>query len=569
MEVLISSVVSALPVYAMACFKLPKHLTKRLSQLVAQYWWKKAIDSRGIHWLAWKKLCRPRIEGGLGFKNFQAFNQALLAKQGWLLLFKPDSLIARTFKGRYFPSTSFLEANLGGRPSWAWRGFLFGRGILQDGLRWQVGDGSLINTISDKWLPTNPPSPPKILTSIATSNIPPTVNFLISHGKWDFFQIRLLFDEPTIQSIQSILLPGFPVEDRPIWQFENNGLYSVSSGYQLALNKIPAWKTLHPISPCDETLWKKTWALQVQPKLRFFLWKILNRILPTKQGIFHRRLNVDPLCLVCREGEESVEHLLLFCPITLLLANSLQIPVHNFQTQHIAIAWRSILGKEDNLAEKFTIFWWRIWKSRNNVVFEHTQTSLTKLKFQFLAHFAELDLVKKKPQNPLPCTLFKQPSPSVWFPPRILRIKCNVDGAVRKGLGGAIGLITRDSFSSILCAGGRSFSKIEDPFSLELLAIREAIYWCLWSGCLLTDIESDSESVIHRLQNCDELHPSVGAIISETRFLLRAHSSIKISHINRKANSAAHAIARNALSLLPANTEFQDMRFFANSLPKE
>ncbi|CAN1849014.1 Uncharacterized mitochondrial protein AtMg00310 [Linum perenne] len=282
MEVLISSVISALPVYAMACFKLPKHLTKRLSQLIAQYWWKKAIDSRGIHWLAWKKLCRPKIEGGLGFKNFQTFNQALLSKQGFILLSKPNALVTRTYKGCYFPNTSFLEAKQGGRPSWAWRSLLFGRGILQDGLKWQVGDVSLINTLSDKWLPTNPPSQPKLSTNIPISDIPPTVNFLISHGRWDIPQIRHCFDAATIQSIQTILLPGFPVEDRTIWQFENNGLYSVSSGYQLALNKILAWKTLQPISPCDEILWKKTWAFQVQPKLRFFLWRILNRILPTK-----------------------------------------------------------------------------------------------------------------------------------------------------------------------------------------------------------------------------------------------------------------------------------------------
>ncbi|CAN1845010.1 Uncharacterized mitochondrial protein AtMg00310 [Linum perenne] len=271
MEVLIYSVISALLVYAMACFKLPKHLTKRLSQLIAQYWWKKAIDSRGIHWLAWKKLCRPKIEGGLGFKNFQAFNQALLAKQGWVLLSKPNALVTLTYKGRYFPNTSFLEAKQGGSPSWAWRSLLFGRGILQDGLRWQVGDGSLINTLSDKWLPTNPPSQPKLSTNIPISDIPPTVNFLISHGRWDIPQIRHCFDASTIQSIQTIFLPRFPVEDRTIWQFENNGLYSVSSSYQLALNKIPAWKTLQPISPCDEILWKKTWALQVQPKLHFFL----------------------------------------------------------------------------------------------------------------------------------------------------------------------------------------------------------------------------------------------------------------------------------------------------------
>ncbi|CAN1819529.1 Uncharacterized mitochondrial protein AtMg00310 [Linum perenne] len=150
MEVLLSSVVSALPVYTMSCFRLPAHLTKRLNQLTAQFWWKKAIDTPGLHWLAWKKLCRPRSEGGLGFKNFESLNQALLGKQGWTLITRSDSLLTQIYKGRYFPNSSFLAAKKGGRLSWAWRGFLFGRTLLQDGLRWQVGNGAQINTVSDK-----------------------------------------------------------------------------------------------------------------------------------------------------------------------------------------------------------------------------------------------------------------------------------------------------------------------------------------------------------------------------------------------------------------------------------
>ncbi|CAN1169960.1 Uncharacterized mitochondrial protein AtMg00310 [Linum perenne] len=182
----------------MACFKLPKHLTKRLSQLTAQFWWKKAIDFRGIHWIAWKKLYRPRVVGGLGFKNFQNFNQALLAKQGSLLISKPNSLVTRIYKGRYFPNTTFLGAKLGSRPSWAWNGLLFGRSLVHDGLRWKFGDRSLINTTSDKWLPSNPPSCPNVLTIVSLSNIPATINLLIENEQWDTFQNCQLFDVPSI-----------------------------------------------------------------------------------------------------------------------------------------------------------------------------------------------------------------------------------------------------------------------------------------------------------------------------------------------------------------------------------
>lgn len=60
--------------------------------------------------MAWDKLCNHKDVGGLGFRNLIQFNHALLAKQGWRLLKSPDSLAARIFKARYYPNSSFLEA---------------------------------------------------------------------------------------------------------------------------------------------------------------------------------------------------------------------------------------------------------------------------------------------------------------------------------------------------------------------------------------------------------------------------------------------------------------------------
>ena len=53
----------------------------------------------------------------MGFKSFQDFNDALLAKQCWRLVSNPDSLWARVIKARYFPRCSFWEAKKGARAS--------------------------------------------------------------------------------------------------------------------------------------------------------------------------------------------------------------------------------------------------------------------------------------------------------------------------------------------------------------------------------------------------------------------------------------------------------------------
>jgi hypothetical protein len=67
------------------------------------------VDKRKIHWVNWKKTCKAKSKGGMGFKNLRVFNEALLAKQGWGLITNPQSLVARMFKAKYYPRCNFLK----------------------------------------------------------------------------------------------------------------------------------------------------------------------------------------------------------------------------------------------------------------------------------------------------------------------------------------------------------------------------------------------------------------------------------------------------------------------------
>ncbi|ONI21697.1 hypothetical protein PRUPE_2G081900 [Prunus persica] len=115
---------------------------------------KSALGKRSIHLLGWRKLCQPKCFWGLGFKNFEAINKAMVAKQSWGILEHASSLLARMMKARYFPIGSFLQAELESSPSLIWRALLWGRDVLHDGLVWQVGNGNSIRVFQDKWTPT-------------------------------------------------------------------------------------------------------------------------------------------------------------------------------------------------------------------------------------------------------------------------------------------------------------------------------------------------------------------------------------------------------------------------------
>ena len=50
---------------------LPKSLCKDIERLIRKFRWGYKGEARRIHWVAWKKLCLSKYNGGLGFKDIE------------------------------------------------------------------------------------------------------------------------------------------------------------------------------------------------------------------------------------------------------------------------------------------------------------------------------------------------------------------------------------------------------------------------------------------------------------------------------------------------------------------
>jgi hypothetical protein len=188
-EVLIKAVAQVILTYSMACFRLPRGLCQHIDGLLRSFWWGSKEGKRRACWEAWEEMTKPKYLGGLGFRNIEMFNLALLARQAWRLLQELTSLSARVLKAAYYPDGDFLNANLGSSPSRVWRAIMDGKNVLEQGIIKRVGTGESINIWKTNWLSRDDLFKP-VCNKLA--NPPQYVNELINaNGQWD---LQLLWE---------------------------------------------------------------------------------------------------------------------------------------------------------------------------------------------------------------------------------------------------------------------------------------------------------------------------------------------------------------------------------------
>lgn len=97
-----------------------------------------------------------------------------------------------------------------------------------------------------------------------------------------------------------------------------NGCYSVKSGYMVArsLKEDVVIKDPSTSNQIPKSLWKCIWNIAVPPKIQQFLWRIGAGAVATKDALYRRACAKDPMCPLCMEEKETMEHLLFLCPWT-------------------------------------------------------------------------------------------------------------------------------------------------------------------------------------------------------------------------------------------------------------
>ncbi|XP_022014827.1 uncharacterized protein LOC110914335 [Helianthus annuus] len=228
---LINSVLSSMHIFWAAVFIIPAHVTKDLEKRMRHFLWNKGRQGKVHAKVAWKEVCLPKEEGGLGIKSISDVNKALITNHIWSIISNRRSL---------------------------W-------------VQWiQSHNGAQTNAWSENWCQYSPLSSfisPQIIASAGFTLQSSVDSLFDDHGQWkwpqdwfDLFPVLINIDTPNL--VQQ-------VEDRLIWkdlegtprQFGSKEVWNNIRNR----NSTVAWANL-------------IWFPQCIPRHLFHMWLVWNNV---------------------------------------------------------------------------------------------------------------------------------------------------------------------------------------------------------------------------------------------------------------------------------------------------
>jgi len=115
---LINSVIFGAFNYWASIFLLPNEVLEQLTKLYRNYLWSGTADVKRIPHISWNTTCLPKSKGGLGLKNFEAWNKATVAKLVWAISTKKDVLWVKWVHSRYIKEREWWDYTPPHEASW-------------------------------------------------------------------------------------------------------------------------------------------------------------------------------------------------------------------------------------------------------------------------------------------------------------------------------------------------------------------------------------------------------------------------------------------------------------------
>ncbi|KAJ4815359.1 RNA-directed DNA polymerase (reverse transcriptase)-related family protein [Rhynchospora pubera] len=538
----------SMPVYPMSLEMLPKRIMKDINSLLAKFFWGKTNQQRYMSFIGWQRVCKPIEEGGLGVKNLQTFGEALFLKIVWALMADEDKLWVQICKSKYYPVVGFWRATGSNGGSTMWKQVIKLRDFFSQHVRWNLQNGEKVLALSQPWFQNW-----SAQNNAAIRDRKLTVKSLLvpETGEWDAQQLNRLFQPHQVACILGEVekpVIGSNQRDKLIWSVTKSGRYSAKEGYK-------ALCTMHQRHHnAQGGLWKLIWKWKsIAPKVKVFLWRLLNKGLPMAVNMHSRIVSFSPACQRCGEENEYEMHCLFFCNSSrqVWFASPLGIRVHELplDIKNTVVAFMERLDEEG--AKIFAYTMWEIWKERCTAVMEHKN-------FQPQAVLQRVRVVSSVHQegfNSQQLVVGAVHNESFEYTENDWQVITDASWDTTNKAGGGF-VIYKDGSAKAL---GFQFFRAQDPMHAEGMAVANAISY-FFQHFTLADGEkvqvfSDCWNLVQAINQEDttdlESWRAVGVMDQLIQVMQSRQPALEIIYTRREALAQAHELAN-----LARRTEF-------------
>ncbi|XP_021621434.1 uncharacterized protein LOC110621459 [Manihot esculenta] len=295
------------------------------------------------------------------WKRINSWGSRFLSRTEWSMAFGRG-----VFKTKYFPNGDLFSTNVSNGASFIWKSVMAIRELIQRGTRWRVGNGENILMASAPWIPKED----IFFADDGFDFIEPHLRVcdpFEGNGRvWNITLLMELFSSRDIKPSISIPISIINKEDPFLWHFDKGGVYTVKSAYVVYMNLLGR----SSFNVGDES-WTSLWNVSIPPKVKDFCWRACRNILPTKDNLRQKSVDMDARCPWCHK-DESVNHILLHCPVS-----------------------KEILKSQDKIRKAFLMVCaWRLWSAKNSLLWNQVQNSAAHLVEDVMHHISDWEVAQ-------------------------------------------------------------------------------------------------------------------------------------------------------------------------------
>ena len=265
---LVNTVLSSIPVYFLTVFNPKKWAVQKIDKIRRAFLWNGSSEARGSQCLvAWDKIKRPKLRGGMGILDLEKFSRALRLRWLWYRWEDPD----RPWVGSEVPCSEVDKQ------------------LFRCSTVVTLGDGRTALFWESAWSDGVAPRDfaPHLYKLAWRKGL--TVREEVEYQTWTRGLWRMSTADEMVEfvllweKVQEVFFSDEP--DRIIWKWTKNGLYSSKSAYEIQF--VGSYCTFNSFALLKA---------KAEGKHCFFGWLFLQEKIQTADNLLLKGIECDPVC---------------------------------------------------------------------------------------------------------------------------------------------------------------------------------------------------------------------------------------------------------------------------------